>query len=348
MTTITPHINPCGGSRRSGSSALRLLAALAAMLLAAALLPPTGFGYGWPVKPFDQQHPVRGSFGDPRTLFHLGPTPVSLYHGGGSFSFHQGVDVCAPDGTAVYPVMSGIVTAVTPEWVRVGDLAGGAFEYWHVNAAVRVGQHVTVQRTVLGRIKHGAHHVHLTEVRHGLVVNPMQLGHLTPYSDHTRPWVASIHFRTSDEGPELMVGFLRGRVEILAEAYDMPTLAVPGEWNGMPVTPALLTWRIERWDGNVIVPETVARDVRTTVPLNASFWSVYARGSYQNMSVFGKHFSWGQPGRYVFRLAPQPLDTRQLKDGLYQLVVTATDTGSNHSSLSQRFAVHNAAGEVGV
>src|SRR6266487_2891994 len=23
-------------------------------------------GYGWPVKPFDRQHPIRGGFGDPR------------------------------------------------------------------------------------------------------------------------------------------------------------------------------------------------------------------------------------------------------------------------------------------
>jgi hypothetical protein len=348
VTTITPHINPRGGSRRSGPGAGRLLAALAATLLVAAILPSTGLGYGWPVKPFAVQHPVRGSFGDPRTLFHLGPSFASLYHGGGSFSFHQGVDVCAPDGTAVYPVASGVVTAVTPEWIRVGSAAGDAFEYWHVNATVRVGQSVTAQRTVLGRVKRGAEHVHLTEIGHGRVVNPMLPGHLTPYADHTTPWVASIDFRASDAGPELMVGFLRGSVELLAEAYDLPTLPAPDTWKGLPVTPALLTWRIEQWNGKVVVPETIARDVRTSVPPESAFWSVYARGTYQNMSVFGKHYSWGQPGRYVFRLTPRPFDTRQLQDGLYQLVVTATDTGGNHSSLAQRFAVHNAPGVVGV
>ena len=42
-----------------------------------------------PVKPFDEQHPVRGFFCDPR----IGAK--------GSKAFHFGVDVAAPDGTAV-------------------------------------------------------------------------------------------------------------------------------------------------------------------------------------------------------------------------------------------------------
>ena len=52
--------------------------------------------YGWPVKPFDQQHPVRGYFNDPRVL-------------DASHAFHFGVDVSAPDGTAVYAVAPGTV-----------------------------------------------------------------------------------------------------------------------------------------------------------------------------------------------------------------------------------------------
>jgi murein DD-endopeptidase MepM/ murein hydrolase activator NlpD len=53
--------------------------------------------YGWPVKPFDQQHPVRGFFCDPR----IGDQ--------GGKSFHFGVDVSAPDGTAVFAVEPGTV-----------------------------------------------------------------------------------------------------------------------------------------------------------------------------------------------------------------------------------------------
>src|SRR4051812_31847593 len=62
------------------------------------------FSYGWPVKPFDREHPVRAVLGDPRTSFKGPPTVDSLLHAKGSFSFHQGIDISAPNGTAVYPV----------------------------------------------------------------------------------------------------------------------------------------------------------------------------------------------------------------------------------------------------
>jgi hypothetical protein len=345
--TTSAHLSR-GASCRPGSTKARLLVSIATALACAAILPSTGLAsYGWPVKPFDRPHPVRGSFGDPRTLYAAPPTLVGLYHGNGSFSFHQGVDVSAPDGTAVYPVQSGIVTAVTFEFVRVSS-GSSSFEYWHVTAEVREGEHVEARKTVLGRIKHGAGHVHLTEIDNGRVTDPLLPGHLTPYRDTTTPYVASIRLRTSDDGPELVTGFVQGRIEMIAEAYDTPALPVPGEWHGLPVTPGLVSWRIESWNGKVVVPETVARDARTTVPPNSDFWHIYARGTYQNMAVFGKHFSWLQPGCYLFRLTPQPFDTHRLKDGVYQLVVTVADVAGNHSSLSQRFAVHNAPGYVGV
>jgi len=30
---------------------------------------PSAFAYGWPLKPFHKAHPIRGNFGDPRTVF---------------------------------------------------------------------------------------------------------------------------------------------------------------------------------------------------------------------------------------------------------------------------------------
>src|SRR6516164_1800322 len=61
----------------------------------------TPFTYHWPVKPFDRQHPIRGGFGDPRTvnLEHpfgwTGPLEI------GAHSFHNGVDIVARPGTPV-------------------------------------------------------------------------------------------------------------------------------------------------------------------------------------------------------------------------------------------------------
>ena len=327
------------------------------MLVAAALLSLTtprsastavaGTGYGWPIKPFHSEHPIRGNFGDPRTVFLTPPTPESVLSGRGSFSFHQGVDISAPNGTAVYPVRSGTVTAITPIWVRVASGNGETFEYWHIAPAVRVGDRVTSEKTVLGRIIKPAGHVHLTQYENGHVVNPLVPGRLEPYHDTTKPVVESISLRRSDNGRDLLASFVRGRIEMLVDAYDMPTMRVKGEWAGLPVTPALLTWRIQRWTGRTVVPERIAADFRTTVPPNSAFWRIYARGTYQNMAVFGQHYSYLQRGSYLFRLTPRPFDTSRLEDGVYDLVVTATDIRGNTSSRSLRFTVHNRVGWIG-
>src|SRR5207248_1905266 len=158
--------------------------------------------YGWPVKPFDQAHPVRGSFGDPRTVFAGPPSRRTLLSGAGVFQFHDGIDISAPDGTAVYPVESGTVTAVFREEIVV-DTGGRVFEYWHLTAAVAIGEHVTVDSTVLGHVRRSCGHVHLTEVVGGAAVNPLANGHLSPYNDTSAPSVTSVAFRTADRTPDL-------------------------------------------------------------------------------------------------------------------------------------------------
>lgn len=353
MNTTIPHIELGGVSRRVISVALLALS----LCLAPAVRPTSSAGaraarasdsYSWPVKPFDQPHPVRGSFGDPRTVFAGPPTQRTLLSGGGSFSFHFGIDISAPDGTAVYPVESGTVRAVTREWVEVAGTHGRSFEYWHIASAVSVGQHVDAGATVLGRILRSCGHVHLSELNNGVSVNPLAPGHLTPYTDTTAPTVTSITFRQGVAGSELMPELLRGRVEIIAAAHDTPALPVPGAWHDLPVTPALIEWRIQSAaTGRVVVPTRVAYDVRNRLPSASSFWAIYARGTHQNMSVFGKHYSYMQPGTFLFRLAANGFDTRVLPDSVYELVVTATDIRGNHGSLSERLSIHNRPGIVG-
>jgi Peptidase family M23 len=351
MTNFTPHL--IRRSRRCGAALL--LAALVALAPCTPVVHTANaaaesfHAYGWPVAPFDRQHPIRGGFGDPRTLFNAPPTNEALYHGPGQFTFHEGVDISAPDGTAVYPVEDGVVSAVDTahdaERVVV-DSAGVRFEYWHIAATVRAGQQVTTDRTVLGHILRGAGHVHLTEVDGGRITDPLLPGHLTPYRDHTAPEIASIQLKTADDAAPAMPNFIRGSVGLYAEAYDMPALPVPGAWHGMPITPAVLAYRIETWNGKVVVPERTVWDTRETIPSNATFWAHYARGTFQNMSVFGGHYSWGQPGCFVFRLGM--LNTRTLPDNVYRLVVTVRDVRGNTSSSSLRFSIHNRSGWAGV
>ena len=57
---------------------------LVALLLAVFVLPGAARGYGWPLRPFDRPHPVRGYFDDPR---------VEYGSGEHSLAFHFGIDI---------------------------------------------------------------------------------------------------------------------------------------------------------------------------------------------------------------------------------------------------------------
>lgn len=334
------------------ASLLCLLGPVVAVHAALGSASPSGCSgaFGWPVQPFDRPHQIRGAFGDPRTQFDGPPTLETLLTGGGSFSFHQGVDITAPDGAAVYPVASGTVTRVTREWIGVACGNGRSFEYWHLDARVRVGQQVVAGRTVLGRIQRGEAHVHLTQREHGRVVNPVAPGRLSPYADTTTPEVLDVAIRRSELGPDELPQVIRGRVHLLAEAIDTaesidtPGLRTPGIYRAWPVAPARIAWRIERWNGKIVVRSRVARDVRSVVPRNDRFWTTFARGTYQNQSVFGSHYSYLQHGRYVFRLTRGTFDTRSLRDGVYDLVVTATDIAGHRDSARLRFTIANGSG----
>ncbi len=273
--------------------------------------PAAHAAYGWPVKPFDREHPVRGNFGDPRTVFAGPPTRRTLLTAGGKFQVHFGVDVSAPNGTAVYPVESGVVTRVTDEEIVVAGPAGHSFEYWHLHAAVRPGARVTVGGTVLGRIAKPCGHVHLSELANGVYVNPLQRGHLTPYTDGTVPRVTAVRLRDG---------------ELDATAEDFPSLPVRGAWHELPVAPARIAWRLESVRGAVVVPEHVVFDVTQHLPV-APFWSVYARGTHQNMTTFTRFYAYRQPGAYIFRLG-----AIHVAAGTYRVVVTATDIRGNEGS----------------
>jgi hypothetical protein len=299
--------------------------------------------YGWPVKPFDRPHPVRANFGDPRISFAGPPTEASILRGSGSFSFHFGIDISVPDGTPVYPVHSGTVRLIGKGNVGVsGD--GMDTQYWHLVVAVRPGQRVVAYETVLGRVMKGYEHVHFSQLERGRPVNPLTGTRLGPYVDTTRPQVAAISFRAGTSTRELFPEALSGKVTPVVQALDTPALRVPGQWRDLPVAPARISWHVVRAsDRRTVLREQVAFDVRTSIPSNGLFWSYYARGSRQNMCSFGTQRAWRVPGTYLYRLGTRPLDTRRLGNGIFELVVTATDGHGNSGSATQVFIVRNGA-----
>ena len=256
--------------------------------------------YGWPVTPFDRPHPIRGGFGDPRTVFKGADSEQTILRGDGSFSFHQGLDISAPDGSPVYAVASGTVVRARGGRVTVDCGNGRSMQYWHIDPIARVGQHAVAGRTVLGVVQPKREHIHLTHLENDRAVNPLAPNRLTPYRDTTVPRVLGISI---DHGG------------LVAEAVDMPSLPVPGRWHGFPITPALVTWRIESRDGRVVSGPFVARDVRRLVPKNDRFWETFARGTHQNWPVFDGRKKRGMTGRYVFRLTTEGSGRQTLRSG---------------------------------
>jgi hypothetical protein len=314
---------------------LSLLVVAVACLAAA----PSVLAYGWPLKPFHQAHPIRGNFGDPRTIF-SDPFAPNGVNGGCACSFHNGLDISGEPGQAVYPVVSGVAHVTDLAAVTVRSSGGRIFKYMHITPTVYDGQRVTAYKTVLGHIDAVASHVHFSEIDSRVVVNPLGTRHLKPYRDTTKPRVPSLLLRAAN-GETFKTRGVAGSVELVAEAYDMPALPVPGAWYGYPVAPAMVSWGLLAGSRYAVGP-TVVVDFRYTIPFNQDFWKFYARGTYQNKPRFGNQQYRAWPGRFEFRLTRGLFDTRRLDDGTYTLRVMVEDTAGNRVTHSEPVTICNA------
>jgi hypothetical protein len=311
--SATAHLHSSTG-RRAG---LVLLIAM----LGATLAPRTAqASYGWPVKPFDRQHPIRGFFGDPR---------ISDVRGDITGQLHFGIDVSAADGTAVYATLSGWAS-VDPYHPDVVDIVSGSttFSYWHVVPAIHA-QAVAAERTVIGHVEAPWAHVHFSELQGGVYVNPLRPGALSPYADHTRPAIHALCFERHGTPAGHTVS---GRVDLVAEVADTTPLAVPGRWLGMPVMPALVRYRILGRHGAVI-PWRTAFDVRERLP-STPVADVFAPWTRMNHAWRG--------GRYRVYLV-RGWNTTTLPDGGYRLEAMAADTRGNETQAEAAFTILNRA-----
>jgi hypothetical protein len=295
--------------------------------------------YPWPFKPFDAQHPIRGFFGDPRTVYENGILS-GAFDGPGFISFHQGVDIAAANGTPIYAVANGTVHYLGAATLNLVTTHGVTFQYFHIIPTVGEAQQVRVSKTILGYVQPPYGHVHLTEIDGIHAVNPLQKGHLTPYRDHTTPKVREIAVRNQSGDVQTPIG-LCGRVELDVDAYDTQPVLVPGTYRNLPASPAFVQWSLQRVGGKAVVPLTTIWDVRKTLPGNAQFFKYYAKGTYENSPRFGDQQYAGMPGRYLYLLAGN-FDTTGVANGNYQITVRVADIRGNRSTSTQRISILNA------
>jgi murein DD-endopeptidase MepM/ murein hydrolase activator NlpD len=294
-----------------------VLCAVAAASLAGA---GRASAYSWPVKPFHRPHPIRGAFDDPR--FHLGAE-------GALSAFHFGVDIAAPDGTRVYAVEAGWVTAHESD-VTVTTRRGRGFGYWHIRPVVHTHQHVRLHQ-LLGYIRKGWGHVHFAESVGREYRNPLRPGALTPFRDRTAPVVQSVSLVVGASVLE-NTGRVSGTVDVAADIYDLPPLRPKPPWQVARLTPAVIWWRLLR-DGVALGDWNVSADFHfALMPASIYNW-IYAAGTYQNKA--------NRPGRYIFWIA-HGLDTTTLPNGRYTIQVLAADTRWNLGTNSVSFTVANA------
>jgi murein DD-endopeptidase MepM/ murein hydrolase activator NlpD len=203
---------------------------------------PPGALEGWPLRPFHRQHPLRAGLNELRTS-----------------SFHHGIDIQAADGSRVYAMQPGrahILVASGPE----ERVLVGRYIYWHVNLRVHEGQVVVPFRTVLGTVKDGFGHLHLSEVSaDGRYLNPLRPGGrvLAPWTDNDAPVLGA---------PHLQAG---GRVTV--DAFDPQSFTERVGYETPVIAPAAVAYRMFDARGTPVTPLRFA--LRGAQNLD---WSVHA------------------------------------------------------------------------
>lgn len=340
-----------------------------------ALPPAFHFAYddgytGWPVAPVHVQHPVRGSFLDPRGVDDTG---TSGYHFGIDISVDdRKPEAGAPKGFshAVYAVESGTVDRPNGDLSRAclaRRLEVGHFDYWHVSPIVAPRQHVRAGQQI-GWTCLGVWHVHLSEWQWDgttrVWVNPLHRGgKLVPYSDTAAPVVNALAFHTppkvpwlpaaslvqADTSKRLEPTALHGLVELRANIVDPQSfLGFLGDNPAWPTefTPYRVTVEIRsRATGRTLLRRTSFRaDQLPQTPYVVH----YAPGTIEDENMrecvgppahtHCTGTSWFRP---FSRFRHEYWDTRAVPNGDYLVAVRAFDLAGNAGSRTADVVVKN-------
>ena len=311
---------------------------------------------GWPVLPLHRQHPIRGSFLDPRP----DPSRGAIYHDGIDIGVRDDIPGRgAPPGLThrVHAIESGRVTAATPRGVR-GLVDAGHFRYEHIDARVEVGD-VVEPGQLIGWTTFGSWHVHLGEFvfrpdGSRVIVNPLRPGgKVGPYGDSAPPVIGEVRFygpatpawarrprttvaRLPQGGRRLDRTRLSGAVDVRLQTHDPQSFigwfsAIP--WLSAPHHPFRVAVTVfSHAAGKAVVDREVFRSERM---LELPAGQHYAPGTEQNLPANGcmrLHSTVSCDGKYWFRLFPRPYwNTTRHPNGGYRLRVRVSDVAGNEA-----------------
>jgi len=283
------------------------------LTFALALTSPAQDSFPWPVAPVNQSHEITGNFCEFRDT-------------GSSDHFHNGTDIPKADGSPVYPVKDGKVTAMGSDWVRVEDKA-----YVHIvpAAGLSIGDRVYASQTVIGTIEPGLGHVHFTNGYVGAERNSMLEGSgLTPLVDEWKPIIRFVKFFENNSSTEFPASGISGKVDIVVKV---------DEQNGPPSSPISrrnngtykIGYRILSADTSTIVYEPPNNGLRfqfDTKPSNSYVHNVFRKEfssttshTYQVTNDISRDNYWDtsqlEPGNYVVMIFTE--DTRHNADTAY-------------------------------
>ncbi len=325
---------------------------------------------GWPINPKHAQHPVRGSFLDPRGRDDTG---TSGYH----FGIDVSVEDAQPEAGApallshrVYAVESGTVSEPADNLFRPcldRRLEIGHFSYWHVSPIGSHGRHVQAGQQI-GWSCLGVWHVHLSEWQlyqgKRVWVNPLHAGSpLSPYADTAapvvnalvfvtppkRPWLPTVSLAQPDTSTALPTDRLHGLVELRANIADPQSflgfLARNPAW-ATPFTPFSVAVQIrDSHTGRLVMSRMSFRaDQLPQTPYIVH----YAPGTIEDDNMQECVGPPARPhcaGTYWFRpfsrFREEYWNTRAVPNATYEVTVRAYDITGNNGAKTSAVTVKN-------
>lgn len=308
--------------------------------------------YGWPLKDFDVQHQIIGTFGEYRTGH-----------------FHSAVDINAPESTMVWNIETDTC------YISGSGINIGHFRYFHL-AGFRVDNLSLVSAGDSIAKTDSANHVHLMESRTEIKVygdpanvwwlEPLRSGALTPFIDSVSPTIYWTRFYEKDTGgvaygDSISSDSLQGRIDILSSAGDMRTDST-GHSAGGNCSIYRIGYLVKDTLGNIVKPywEKIKFDSvynhKDTSRLNRTYGPGSATNIFRywvtndpfNDTTALRNWYWntkqqaGQPDS----VDADSIEDAKFKDGSYWVKVIASDIGNNADSESVYVQVGNFRPEV--